>query len=385
MVFANFKIPFNKTPLIGHELDYIREAIENKHVAGNGPFTEKCEELLKQETGAGHVLLTTSCTHALELSGLLLNIGPGDEVIVPSFTFVSTANAFAIRGANIVFADIRPDTLNLDESKLESLIRPSTKAIVVVHYAGIGAEMGAICEIAARHNIPVVEDNAHGLFARYKGKTLGTFGVMATQSFHETKNISCGEGGALLINDMSLVPRAEVIRTKGTNRDRFLRGEVDKYTWVDIGSNYTMADLLAAFLWAQLESRKAIQAKRRDIWNAYNNGLLEWASEQDIKLPTVPPECEPSYHLFYMLMPSLEARSAFIEMMKKESIHPVFHYHALNTSEYGKRFANISAPCPVTEDIVDRLVRLPMYHGLSEEGIDAVIGLAKKFSVKTAG
>ena len=260
-------IPFNRPSLAGNELEYLQQAIAAGHISGDGTFTKKCSALLEQELGVPKVLLTTSCTHALEMFALLLDIQPGDEVILPSFTFVSTVNAFVLRGAKPIFLDIRPDTLNLDESRLEAKITPQTKAIAVVHYAGVGCEMDVIMEVAHHHNLAVVEDNAHGLFGKYKGKYLGTFGVLAAQSFHETKNISCGEGGALLINDPALVERAEIIREKGTNRSRFFRGQVDKYTWVDIGSSYLPSDILAAFLYAQLENRAKIQAHRKNVWN----------------------------------------------------------------------------------------------------------------------
>jgi dTDP-4-amino-4,6-dideoxygalactose transaminase len=274
----SYRVPFNRPCLAGNEYKYIAEAIANGHASGDGPFTRRCHEFLERELGVPRVLLTTSCTHALEMAALLLDCGPEDEVIVPSFTFVSTANAFALRGARLMFADIRPDTLNLDESCLESLITPRTKAIVVVHYAGVPCEMDSILALASRHGVRVVEDNAHGLFSRYKGTYTGKFGCLATQSFHETKNFTCGEGGALVINDADLLDRALVIREKGTNRNRFFRGEVDKYTWVDLGSSYLPSDLLAAFLYAQLEAREKIQEKRRRIWHGYHVALADWAA-----------------------------------------------------------------------------------------------------------
>ena len=273
-----YTIPFNKPYLCGDELRYISEAIANGHTSGDGTFTKKCQTFLERLLGAPRVLLTTSCTHALEMAAHLLNIQPGDEVIVPSFTYVSTINAFVLRGARPVFIDIRSDTLNIDEGQLERLIAPRTKAIIVVHYAGVGCEMDAIGEIASRHGVAVVEDNAHGLFDTYKGKHLGTFGCLAALSFHETKNISCGEGGALIINDPQYIERAEIIREKGTDRSRFFRGEIDKYTWLDIGSSYVLSDMLAAFLYAQLESYEKIQSRRREIWEYYYKHLKKWAS-----------------------------------------------------------------------------------------------------------
>jgi dTDP-4-amino-4,6-dideoxygalactose transaminase len=375
----NYRIPFNRPCLAGNEYKYIAQAIANGHASGDGPFTRKCHELLEQELGVHRVLLTTSCTHALEMAALLLDCGPEDEVIVPSFTFVSTANAFALRGARLVFADVRPDTLNLDESRLESLITPRTKAIVVVHYAGVSCAMDSILAIAARHGVRVVEDNAHGLFSRYQGTYTGKFGCLAAQSFHETKNFTCGEGGALVINDPELLERALVIREKGTNRSRFFRGQVDKYTWVDLGSSYLPSDLLAAFLYAQLEARESIQEKRRRVWNRYYEGLSEWADSNDVKLPVIPPGCEQAYHMFYVLLPSAEFRESLINHLKAQSILSVFHYTPLHLSEAGRKFAARPSNCPVTEDISERLLRLPFYNDLSEDEQDQVTGSVMGF------
>jgi len=368
-----YSIPFNRPCLAGNELQYITQAIEYGHASGDGTYTKKCQLLLEQALGVPRVLLTTSCTHALEMAALLLDIRLGDEVIVPSFTFVSTVNAFVLRGAQPIFIDIRPDTLNLDETQLERLITPRTKAIVPVHYGGVGCELDAIMKIAERHDIAVVEDNAHGLFGKYKGKYLGTFGCLATQSFHETKNFTCGEGGALLINDLQYIERAEIIREKGTNRSRFFRGEVDKYTWVDIGSSYLPSDILAAFLYAQLEAREQIQVKRRRIWEYYYEHLQDWAWEHGVRLPIVPADCEQSYHLFYLLMPDLKARTRLISHLKDRGILSVFHYLPLHLSPIGERFGGKPGDCPVTEDISDRLVRLPFYNDLTREDQDKVI------------
>ena len=368
----SYSIPFNRPCLAGNEYKYIAQAIANGHASGDGPFTRKCHELLERELGVPRVLLTTSCTHALEMAALLLDCGPDDEVIVPSFTFVSTANAFALRGARLVFADIRPNTLNLDESRLESLITPKTKAIVVVHYAGVSCEMDSICAIAARHGVRVVEDNAHSLFSRHKGTYTGKLSCLATLSFHETKNFTCGEGGALIINDTELLERALVIREKGTNRSRFFRGQVDKYTWVDLGSSYLPSDLLAAFLYAQLEAREKIQEKRRRVWNRYYASLAGWAGDNDVKLPSIPPECEQAYHMFYMLLPSAEHRASLIAQLKAQSILSVFHYTPLHLSEAGQKFAARQSNCPVTEEVSDRLLRLPFYNDLSESDQDRV-------------
>lgn len=370
------KVDFNRPVPVGNEFEYMRQAIENRHLSGDGPFTKKCHALFEQDLGVRKALLTTSCTHALEMSALLLDIQPGDEVILPDFTFVSTVNAFVLRGAKPVFLDVRPDTLNLDESTLEAAITPRTKAILPVHYAGVGCEMDTIMEVAGRHNIPVVEDNAHGLFGKYKGKFLGTFGVMATQSFHETKNFSCGEGGALLINDPLYVERAEIIREKGTNRARFFRGQVDKYTWVDIGSSFLPSDILAAFLYAQLEQREKIQLHRKNIWELYQAGLEDWAAAHDVQLPFIPEYCEQSYHMFYLLMPNLELRQKFISYLRERGIYSVFHYLPLHLSDMGQRFGGKPGDLPVTESISDRLVRLPFHNALTsseqEQVIDAI-------------
>ena len=361
------KIPFNKPYVAAGSENYLCQAVANMHFSGDGPFTKKCHALLEQVLGVPKVLLTTSCTHALEMAALLLDIKPDDEVIVPSFTFVSTINAFVLRGAKPVFIDIRPDTLNLDEKQLERLITKKTKAIVPVHYGGISCEMDTILKIAAGYGVPVVEDNAHGLFGLYKGRYLGTLGSLATQSFHETKNFSCGEGGALLINEPKFAERAEIIREKGTNRNRFFRGMVDKYTWVDVGSSFLPSDILAALLYAQIEQHEQIQCKRKLIWNLYFSRLSGWANENQIDLPHVPEDCTPAYHLFYLLMPSLEARTKFIAILKAQQITSVFHYLPLHLSEMGLKFGGASGDCPVTESYSDRLVRLPFYNDLTFE------------------
>lgn len=315
------------------------------------------------------------------MAALLLNIKPGDEIIVPSFTFVSTVNAFVLRGARPVFIDVRPDTLNIDETKLERLITPRTRAILVVHYAGVGCEMDPILQLAAKHGIAVVEDNAHGLFGKYKGKFLGTFGCLATQSFHETKNFTCGEGGALLINDPQYIERAEIIREKGTNRSRFFRRQVDKYTWVDIGSSYLPSDILAAFLYAQMEARECIQSKRRRIWERYDESLKEWAEKCGVKVPSVPVHCEQPYHMYYLVMPSLEKRQALISHLNKHDINSVFHYQPLHLSEMGRQYGGEIGDCPVTESVSDRLVRLPFYNDLTDDDqarvVDRITGFAR--------
>lgn len=375
------RIPFNRSCLMGREQEYIAQAMTIGQIAGDQTFTRRCHKLLEETVGVQRALLTTSCTHALEMSAILLNLGPGDEVIVPSFTFVSTANAYVLRGAKPVFIDIRPDTLNLDERRLEALITPRTKAIVVVHYAGVGCEMDAIMKIARARNIAVIEDNAHGFLGKYRGQQLGTFGAMATLSFHETKNFTCGEGGALLINDPAFIERAEIIREKGTNRSRFFRGQVDKYTWVDVGSSYLMSDVLAAFLFGQLEARETIQSRRRAIWERYHRELASWATKQAVHQPTVPAHCEQSYHMYYLLMPSLAARTRFINHLKERGILAVFHYLPLHLSDMGRRLGGRPGDCPVAEELSDHLVRLPFFNDMSETDQSRVIEAVCSFSV----
>src|SRR5947207_2139915 len=305
-----YRVPFNRSSLAGREQEYIARAMAIGQIAGDQTFTRKCHALLEEALGVPKALLTTSCTHALEMAALLLNIGPGDEVIVPSFTFPSAANAFVLRGARPVFLDVRPDTLNIDETQIDQRVTERTKAIFLVHYAGVGCEMDTVMPIARRHAIAVVEDNAHGLYGKYRGRYLGSFGALATLSFHETKNFSCGEGGALLINDTQFNERAEVLQEKGTDRSRFFRGEVDKYTWVDVGSSYLPSDLLAAFLRAQFQHGDQSQSKRRQIWETYSRELAPWAEANGVRLAIVPPQCEQSYHMFYGILPSLKVREA---------------------------------------------------------------------------
>ena len=372
-------IPFNRPSIVGDEFRYISEALAQGHISGGGPFAARCQALLEQHLGVPRVLLTTSCTHALELAALLLDVREGDEVIVPSFTFVSTVTAFVLRGAQPRFIDIRPDTLNLDETLLERAITPRTRVILPVHYAGVGCEMDVILDTATRHGISVVEDNAHGLFGAYRGKPLGTFGSLAAQSFHETKNINCGEGGALLINDPRLAERAEIIREKGTNRSRFFRGLVDKYTWVDIGSSYVPSDILAAYLYAQLEVRERIQTTRRRLWDYYLRHLRDWAAARNVALPSVPAHCEQAYHMFYLLLPSLEQRQALIAHLREHGVMSVFHYQPLHLSEMGQRLGGKEGDCPVTESVSDRLLRLPFYNDLTEADQERVVGAVTKF------
>jgi dTDP-4-amino-4,6-dideoxygalactose transaminase len=373
------EIPFNRSSLLGRELEYIFQTMTIGQIAGDRTYSKKCHDLLERTLGVQKALVTTSCTHALETCALLLDVQAGDEVIVPAFAFVSTANAFALRGARIVFGDVRPDTLNLDENRLEALITPRTKAVVLIHYAGVSCEMDCIRAIARRHGVKIIEDNAHGLFGKYRGQWLGTFGELAVQSFHETKNITCGEGGALLINDPSYIQRAEIVREKGTDRSMFFRGQVDKYTWVDIGSSYVMSDVLAAFLFAQLEVWPSIQARRRQIWERYALELSDWSKTNNVRLPTVPEHCEQAYHMFYMLLPSLKARQALIAHLAARRILAVFHYLPLHLSKFGLRYGGKPGDQPVTEDVSDRLLRLPFFCALTDSDQTRVIEAVREF------
>ena len=371
-------IPFNKASLVGGELDNVQQAITKAHISGDGTFTKQCHALLEALVG-GKALLTTSCTHALEMTALLLDLQPGDEVIVPSFTFVSTVNAFVLRGARPIFIDIRPDTLNLNEELLAHHIGPRTRAIVPVHYAGVGCEMDTILQLAASRDIAIIEDNAHGLFGSYRGRPLGSFGTFSTLSFHETKNITCGEGGALIINDPRYIARAEIIREKGTNRSAFFRGQIDKYGWVDLGSSYLPSDLLAAFLFAQLGAHTQIQAARRRVWDTYQQRLPAWAARHGIQLPCVPAHCDQPYHMFYLITASLQQRQALITHMKASGVLTVFHYQPLHTSPMGQRFGGQRGDCPVTEDLSDRLLRLPLYTSLGAAEQEHILDALERF------
>lgn len=373
-------IAFNRPALTGGEMKYMQQALQAGHLSGDGAFTARCHALLEAITGAPKVLLTTSCTHALEMAMLLAEVGPGDEVMCPAFTFVSSVNAFVLRGARPVFVDIRPDTLNIDERLVEAAITPRTKALMVVHYAGVGCEMAALTAIAERHGLTVVEDNAHGLFGRYRGRLLGSFGAMSTLSFHETKNLTCGEGGALVLNDGALTERAEIIREKGTNRSRFYRGQIDKYTWVDIGSSYLPSDLLAAYLCAQLEARDLVQARRHAIWAGYDSALASWADANGIGRPQVPAHCDHPAHIYYLLMPSLDARTRLLAELRRALILLTFHYQPLHLSDMGRRFGGQVGQCPVTEDVSDRLVRLPVYFNLSAADQARVVETLRAFT-----
>ena len=372
-------IPFNVTPIEKSDLRYAETSIERGHTSGSGSYTQWSENLISNRLGVERTLLTSSCTHALELASLLLNLETGDEVIVPSFTFVSTANAFALRGATIVFADVDEETLNIRPDEIEKLISPRTKAICVVHYAGVSCDMDQIMAISSAHGIPVIEDNAHGLFAKYKGEWLGTIGAFSTLSFHETKNISCGEGGALVINDTQFVERAEICREKGTDRSRYLRGQVDKYTWVDLGSSWIMSEISAGILFSQLERSEEIYSKRFRIYSRYEQELKGWAESNGVRLPVISKYCEHPAHLFHLRFARGNLRTEFIEFAAERGVNAVFHYQALHLSEMGKSYGGKSGQCPVAEDAGDTLVRLPIFSSMSEEQLEQVIDTVKSF------
>ena len=373
-------IPFNKPPYVGIEKNYVEEAIKSGHLCGDGHFTKKCQEWFEQNLNCDKALLTPSCTHALEMAAILLDIRPGDEVIMPSYTFVSTANAFVLRGAKIVFVDIRPDTMNIDETKIEDAITEKTKAIVPVHYAGVGCEMDTIMEIAEKHDLFVVEDAAQGMMASYKGKPLGTIGHLGTYSFHETKNYtSGGEGGLLIINDKRFSDRAEIIREKGTNRSQFFRGMVDKYSWVDIGSSYLPSELQAAYLWGQLEYVEKINQNRLSSWHLYYTGLKELEEKKLVELPNVPSECMHNAHMFYIKTKDLEQRSQLISFLNHHKISTAFHYVPLHTSEAGKKYGTFRGIDNFTSKESDRLIRLPLFYGIEKKQIEKIVKTIKHF------
>ncbi len=365
-------IPFNKPYMTGRELSYIAQAHANGHLAGNGDFSKRCAAWLEQRIGCQKALLTHSCTAALEMAAILSGVGPGDEVIMPSFTFVSTANAFVLRGATPVFVDVLPDTLNIDPARIEPAITPRTRAIVPVHYAGVGCDMEAIMDIATRHDLVVIEDAAQGLLSDYHGRPLGGIGHMAALSFHETKNIISGEGGALLINDPRYVDRAEIVWEKGTNRSQFFRGQVDKYTWVDLGSSYLPGEIIAAFLWAQMEEADAITARRMAIWDQYHAALADAERAGVLRRPIVPPDRSHNAHMYYVLLADLERRTAFIDTLKGTGIQSVFHYIPLHASPFGRSAGRSVGDMSVTDDSSERLARLPLWLGL-EDQLPAVI------------
>lgn len=372
-------ISFNVPPFTGKELDYIKEAVEAQKICGDGQFTKKCNQWIEEKTGTRKALLTTSCTHATELAALLAEVKPGDEVIMPSFTFVSTADAFVLRGAVPVFVDIRPDTMNIDENKIEAAITDKTVGIVPVHYAGVACEMDTIMDIAARHHLWVIEDAAQGIMSSYKGKALGAIGDFGCFSFHETKNYSMGEGGAILIQDEKYIEEAEILREKGTNRSKFFRGQIDKYTWVNYGSSYLPSDMNAAYLYAQLELAEEINKQRLECWERYYANLKELEEAGKITLPTIPKECVHNAHMFYLKSKDLEERTEFIDFMKKKEILTVFHYIPLHSAPAGQKYGRFSGADEYTTKESERLVRLPMYYGLSLEQVDYISNAVKEF------
>ena len=373
------RIPFNKPCVVGSELAYVADAVANGHASCSGPFTARVQELLETRFGAGRILLTTSCTAALEMAALLCDLGPGDEVILPSFTFVSTANAIVLRGAVPVFVDIRPDSLNIDEERIEAAITPRTRAIFVVHYAGHACEMDQIMAIAERHRLIVVEDAAQGVFAGYKGRWLGTIGHIGCYSFHETKNFSCGEGGALIVNDPALMARAEVLRDKGTNRKQFLRGHVDKYTWVDVGSSYALSDMLAAFLLGQLENMEKITRRRGEICRYYAEALAPLGAVGRLRLPRMAPGCATNHHMFQVLTADIAERTALIDHLRRAGILAVFHYVPLHSAPFMSRRVPVTPNLPVTDAVSACLVRLPLYFDLTDGEVDEVADRIRGF------
>ena len=369
-------IGFNVAPYVGKELDYMKQAVDNHKICGDGMFTKQCNRWIEKKTGTNEALLTTSCTHALEMAALLCEIQPGDEVIMPSYTFVSTADAFVLRGAKIVFVDIRPDTMNINEQLIEAAITDKTKAIVPVHYAGVACEMDTIMEIARLHNLYVIEDAAQGIMSTYNGKALGSMGEFGCYSFHETKNFSMGEGGALLIREQQFIERAEILREKGTNRSKFYRGEIDKYSWCDMGSSYLPSELNAAYLWAQLEVAEQINQNRLNIWNQYDRAFREF---DKVQVPYIPKECQHNAHMYYLKVKDLEERTQLIDYLLSQDIKAVFHYVPLHSSQAGRKFGRFHGEDVYTTKESERLLRLPLYYGIKEEQIAYVIEKVKAF------
>lgn len=375
-------VDFNVPPCVGNEIEYVKQAIESHKICGDGQFTKKCHQWMEERFNAQKVLLTTSGTTALDMAMLLCDLQPGDEVILPSYTFSSTATSAVLAGAKLVFVDVRPDTMNIDENKIEEAITDRTKVIIAMHYAGVACEMDVIMDIAQRHNLIVVEDAAQGVMSKYKGKYLGTIGTFGCYSFHETKNYSMGEGGALVINDLKYNERAEILREKGTNRAKFFRGQVDKYTWVDFGDSYLPSELNAAYLWAQLLNADEINNNRIDAWNRYYKSLKPLALEGKFEIPNVPEECEHNAHMFYIKCKDLEQRSEFIKFMKEKQLYCVFHYIPLHSAPAGEKFGRFNGEDVYTTKESERLVRLPMYYGLSEEQSNLVVDGIKEFFSK---
>ena len=372
-------IDFNKPPYVGNELEYIRQAVENRKICGDGPFTKRCNAWLEERFHAQKALLTTSGTTALDMAMLLCEVKPGDEVILPSYTFSSTATAAVLAGAKLVFVDVRPDTMNIDETKIEAAITERTKVIVVMHYAGVACEMDAIMDLARRHGLMVVEDAAQGVMSTYKGRALGTIGDFGCYSFHETKNYSMGEGGALIINNEAYNERAEILREKGTNRSKFFRGQVDKYTWVDFGDSYLPSELNAAYLWAQLEQADAINENRLATWNAYDEAFAPLKAQGKLELPVIPEDCVHNAHMYYLKLKNLQERTAFINYMKENDVHTVFHYVPLHSAPAGLKFGRFAGEDVYTTKESERLVRLPLYYGLAQEDLEKVIRLVYDF------
>ena len=372
-------IDFNKPPYVGNELEYIRQAVENHKICGDGPFTKRCNAWLEERFHAQKALLTTSGTTALDMAMLLCELKPGDEVILPSYTFSSTATAAVLAGAKLVFVDVRPDTMNIDETKIEAAITERTKVIVVMHYAGVACEMDAIMDLARRHGLMVVEDAAQGVMSTYKGRALGTIGDFGCYSFHETKNYSMGEGGALIINNEAYNERAEILREKGTNRSKFFRGQVDKYTWVDFGDSYLPSELNAAYLWAQLEQADAINENRLATWNAYDEAFAPLKAQGKLELPVIPEDCVHNAHMYYLKLKNLQERTAFINYMKENDVHTVFHYVPLHSAPAGLKFGRFAGEDVYTTKESERLVRLPLYYGLAQEDLEKVIRLVYDF------
>lgn len=371
-------IQFNIPPYTGREMDYIKEAIEKRKICGDGEFTKRCNQWIEKKSGTTKALLTTSCTHATEMAAILCGIQPGDEVIMPSYTFVSTADAFVLRGAKAVFVDIRPDTLNIDEKLIENAVTEKTKAIVPVHYAGISCEMDTIMDIARKYNLKVVEDAAQGVMSYYKGQALGTIGDFGCLSFHETKNLSMGEGGALLIKDQDMIEKAEIVREKGTNRSKFFRGQIDKYTWIDAGSSYLPSELNAAYLWAQMEMAKDIYDDRMSSWNAYYEGLRDLRDKGVLEIPVVPESCVHNAHMFYIKVSDLEERTKMIDYLKEHDVNAVFHYIPLHTAPAGVKYGEFRGEDRYTTKESERLIRLPLYYGLGKD-VEKVIDAVRKF------
>ena len=372
-------IDFNKPPYVGNELEYIRQAVENRKICGDGPFTKRCNAWLEERFHAQKALLTTSGTTALDMAMLLCELKPGDEVILPSYTFSSTATAAVLAGAKLVFVDVRPDTMNIDETKIEAAITERTKVIVVMHYAGVACEMDAIMDLARRHGLMVVEDAAQGVMSTYKGRALGTIGDFGCYSFHETKNYSMGKGGALIINNEAYNERAEILREKGTNRSKFFRGQVDKYTWVDFGDSYLPSELNAAYLWAQLEQADAINENRLATWNAYDEAFAPLKAQGKLELPVIPEDCVHNAHMYYLKLKNLQERTAFINYMKENDVHTVFHYVPLHSAPAGLKFGRFAGEDVYTTKESERLVRLPLYYGLAQEDLEKVIRLVYDF------